>query len=100
MCELKKKRGLIAAFSCVAIILVLFLSSFYIAAERNHSCTGEDCPICMCIRQCESCLKQLGAGNAGGRALTAVLSVLEIVSVVLYVATRTTLVSQKVRMNN
>ncbi len=48
----------------VFTLLLLFLlgfSLFFISSERNHNCTGEDCPICMILQQCENTLQQLGS---------------------------------------
>ena len=41
----------IAVIACVLFVFVTLASLFYIAKEENHQCTGEDCPICACIRQ-------------------------------------------------
>nr|MCR5719967.1 hypothetical protein [Lachnospiraceae bacterium] len=45
------------------LVIVLF-SSFYIAAEADHDCCGEDCPICDCIHRCENTLRGIGDGAA------------------------------------
>ena len=74
---------------------------FDIAKEANHKCTGEDCPICACVHQVEQNLKNLGTGFAVD--FCAIFSVLSIVSVICCQTENffcTSLVSQKVRLNN
>ena len=51
----KKKR--IAAFLAVTILLVLLFSAVFIAAEADHDCAGENCPICAQIAVCQNILK-------------------------------------------
>jgi len=43
----RKRLG--ALLLCVGLILVLFVSSAYIAHEAGHDCCGEDCPVCQMI---------------------------------------------------
>ena len=55
-----RKRS--AMILCVMFILVTWFSLFYVAKDENHICTGEDCPICACVRQVEQTIKNLGTG--------------------------------------
>ena len=69
--------------------------------EENHNCTGEDCPVCACIHQAEQTLRNLGTGNIGN----AVVSTLPVwngilLPVCLFCVYTTSLVSQKVRLND
>lgn len=109
MCELEKnieirytkKQRLIAALICAACIFVPFLSSFYIVREADHDCTGAGCPICACIQQCEHHLKQIATGKVGEMTtVTPALFLTVIVSLIFCLVCCTTLVSQKVRLNN
>ena len=81
------------------LVLVLF-SAFYIAAEADHDCSGEDCLICRCVRACENTLH--GAGGAAGArsADSPVFLLLLAAAFVLSAAARDTLVTGKVRLNN
>ena len=82
------------------LVLVLF-SSFYIAAEADHDCCGEDCPICACIHQCENTLRGIGDGAAVRSAAVApVILILFAAAFVIATASQDTLVSRKVRLNN
>ena len=85
----------------LAILFVMFFSAFYIAAEAHHHCTGENCPVCVRIQQCEKQIRQLGSG-AAVQAVVAVIAAFfvlpqQVCNVSLSVPTP---VSQKVRMNN
>ena len=54
----------------VALILVALLSffvifsSFYIVKEADHTCSGENCPICYQISMCESATKSIAGAGA------------------------------------
>ena len=44
------------------MLLVVLFSAFFIAIEANHECTGEDCPVCVCMEYCENVLQKIGDG--------------------------------------
>ena len=69
--------------------------------ETNHHCTGEACPVCANIHQAEQTLRNLITGTIVHAAVNPILimCVLVIADHVLFIA-RTSLVSQKVRLNN
>ena len=103
MCNSKTanvKRIAAGIMGLMMFIAVLF-SAFYIAAEADHDCCGEDCPICACIQQCENTLRGIGDGTA--EQLSAVIPVMLIFLVAalpIAVLSQETLVSRKVRLNN
>ena len=83
------------------MLVVVLFSAFYIVAETDHDCTGDDCPICACIQQCENILNQIGDGAAA--QISVVAPVVFLLLFVLFSArsiTQETLVSKKVRLNN
>ena len=43
---MEKKKRIAAAFLAVTILLVLLFSAAFIAAEADHDCAGENCPLC------------------------------------------------------
>ena len=53
-----KKMRIIAAITAIIVLVVMLFSAAYIAAEADHDCTGEHCPICQQISTCENTLKQ------------------------------------------
>ena len=96
-----KAKRIAAGIMGIMLLVIVLFSSFYLAAEADHDCTGEDCPICACIQKCENTLRGIGDGTAIQSA--AVIPVLFILLFsVLFVAefSRETLVSRKVRLNN
>ena len=85
----------------ILMLINLLFSAFYIAAEVDHDCAGEDCPICACIAQCESILHQISDGIVSQAAFVFPIVFL-VVSIFLYTIlfTQETLVSRRVRLNN
>jgi len=83
------------------ILCVMLFSTLFIAAEADHDCKGEDCPICACIQQCENSIRQIGNGSALQMAIVAPF-VFIIVSAffVVFDLPQETLVLRKVRLNN
>ncbi len=43
----RKRFGVLAL--CLGMILVLFVSSAFVAHEAGHICFGEECPVCRMI---------------------------------------------------
>ena len=54
----RKRIG--ALLLCVGMVLVLFVSSAYIAHEAGHDCCGEDCPVCQMIAVNADLLHMMG----------------------------------------
>lgn len=44
----------------VLMTVVIFSSVVYIAAEADHDCSGDNCPVCYHISICENTLKAVG----------------------------------------
>lgn len=85
----------------VMMLFIVLFSAFYIAAEADHDCCGEDCPICACIHQCENILRGIGDGAAVQSAAVApVILILFAAAFVIAAFSQDTLVSRKVRLNN
>ncbi len=86
----------------MTLVIVLF-SSFYIAAEADHDCRGEDCPVCACVRQCENALHGPGDGIATRPASVAsviLMLLLPAAAPAAAASRQKTLVSEKIRLNN
>ena len=95
------RKRISAGIMGILMLFIMLFSAFFIAAEADHDCTGEDCPICACIGQCENILHQIGSGIASCTAV--IISIVFLfVSVNLFASIfpQETLVSRKVRMNN
>lgn len=90
--------------ACIMAFMVLFIvlfSSSYIAGHVHHHCTGEDCPVCACIHQCESMIRNMGDGVAVFTAVVLpILVAFASASMPDLAFLWGTPVSRKVRLNN
>lgn len=96
----KAKRFAAGVMGLMMLVIALF-SAFYIAAEAGHDCTGEDCPVCACVQQCEKTLH--GIGVPASAVLSFIIPILFILILAgLFSAglPQGTLVSRKVRLND
>ena len=83
------------------MFVTVMFSAFFISAEANHHCYGEDCPICVTIQLCENMLRTLGDGTVRQlSALIPLIFVLLVAAITVSELSKDTLVSQKVRLNN
>ncbi len=94
-------KRIAAGFMGLMMLALIAFSALCFAAEAEHDCTGEDCPVCACVRQCGKALRLLGTASAArGFALLPVLAVLSAVPLSAASRDRETPVSGKVRLNN
>lgn len=97
----RKRQKTFSIAVCVLFLFITFASLFYIAEEENHYCTGEDCPICANIHQAEQTLRNLGAGTVIHATVNPVLFMFVLaIAGQAFAVSNTSLVSQKVRLNN
>lgn len=98
---MSRHKRIAAGITGILMLFIMLFSAFYIASETDHDCTGEDCPICACIQQCENTLNQIGDGIAPQVAVI-IPVVFLLVSIFLFESlfSQETLVSRKVRLNN
>ncbi len=96
-----RKKRIFSVVICIAFLFVTFASLFYIAKEENHNCIGEDCPICAGIQQAEQVLRTVGNTSDGISCITPILILFAtlLAAQSLFISS-TSLVSQKVRLNN
>ena len=93
----KTLAGIMAAM----ILLVMLFSAIFIVTHTDHDCTGEDCPICACLQQCENILH--GAGDGSHLIASGIIPLVLITGFILVsssIVISDTPVSIKVRMNN
>ena len=92
---------IIAAIMGVMMLVVVLVSASYVAVESGHDCTGEECPICACINQCESTLRQVGGGvDFQADTVLPVVFILTMAVSGSAILTAETPVSRKIRLNN
>ena len=96
-----KCRRIAAGFLGLLILAAVLFSVFYIAAEADHDCTGEDCPVCLCIRLCSDALNRFRKKTVPvARILLPMLCVLPAAAVFSAPMAEQTPVKGKVRLNN
>ncbi len=100
MSKLKIKK--ITAVVTVAAVLLVMLGSFlFIAQHAHHDCTGEDCPICVHIRQFDMMLRGLETGpEIAADFFAFVLFVNVSIPIMDLFVTEKTPVSEKIRLND
>ena len=69
----RKRFG--ALLLCIGLVLILSVSTAFIAHEADHDCCGEDCPICRTIAINISLMRTLGLAVLGVLCLFFLLSV-------------------------
>ena len=94
-------KRIMAGILGMLMLFIMLFSAFYIADEADHDCTGESCPICACIQQCENTLHQIGNGIAFQIAIIIPIVLMSVCELFLdCVFPHETLISKKVRLNN
>ncbi len=96
-----KKQRICAFVICAVLLTVTAFSVLFIIKEADHHCKGENCPVCACIHQAEQTLKQFESGQIIKTTcyFVRIPFVLVCISAFFFVP-RTTLIRQKVRLNN
>ncbi|MBQ8136911.1 MAG: hypothetical protein IJ174_05695 [Clostridia bacterium] len=99
---MKPQKRLLAGIMCIGMLLVLFVSSAYIAHEASHDCAGEACEICERIAQTEAVLQSFLLLGAVLLALFALITLTRTKQAGQGVCSYavSTLVSWKVRLNS
>lgn len=97
-----RKQKMAAWIACAAFVLITLCSLLFIVKEADHDCTGKDCPVCAQISEAEHILKKLGSGEPSVNAAVIVLifCFAAIPAADSLDVPITTLVMQKVRMND
>lgn len=99
--ERKKRNRIAALLFAVTILVIMLYSAFFVAAEADHDCVGEGCPICYQVDACQNTLKSLSLAvcvTAVAVAFTYILC--RCISLCTDYAQRDTLVSLKVKLSN
>ena len=93
-------KRIAAGIMGIVMLVIVLLFSFYVAEEADHDCTGDDCPICACMQQCESVLHQVGDGTVQVSVAAPVVFLFLFVLFSVRGIAQETLVSRKVRLND
>ena len=100
MGKANKTRKILAGVLGFVLLLALVLCAACIAAEADHDCTGEDCPVCALVHQCENLLRQFAAAAAAVAVLAAAALLCVPAASCVCAFRYGTPVSCKVRLNN
>lgn len=93
-------KKIVAGALALTMLCSLLFSCFYIAAEADHDCAGENCVICACLAQCESALHRFSSAmHAGQNNLMFAFIAVAAAYLTLQAFAQDTPVSIKVRMN-
>ena len=96
-----KRKRIISLVVAAAVLFVMLYSALYIAAEANHDCVGENCPVCYQINVCQNALKNLSlAVCAAVFAAALPYTLCRGISVCTDYAQSYTLVSLKVKLSD
>ncbi len=96
-----RKVRIAALLMGVFMVLALLIATFYIAQESGHTCEGEDCPVCACLKMCKEVVHKLGFA-----VLPVIVSAIALagtftgVCLLCFEYVLQTPVTMKVRMNN
>lgn len=98
---MEKKKKIAAILLAVTVMFVMPYSALFIAAEADHDCVGENCPICYQISVCENTLKNLSlAVCAVAIAVAFTYTLCRSISACTDVIPSHTLVSLKVKLTD
>ena len=97
----KKMCRYIAGVTAAVLLTVMLLSAAFISAHIHHDCTGDHCPVCAMMHQCEKALHSFGGATSGNAASFIPLClILFIISLPACSFTISSPVSDKVRLND
>ncbi len=99
--DIKKMKKIMSCIIGIVILFIVMFSAFYISHEIEHECTGEDCPVCACIAQCENTLHQI-CEFIIPQIVTILIPLISIMSVNIFINILVfeTPVSKKVRLDH
>ncbi len=98
---IRRTRRFTAGIMGIMVLVVVLFSSVYLAHELNHECSGEDCPVCAVISQCENTLRQMGTGAAvRAQIILSALCLYAAVCIFPCLFRHVTLVTKKIRLDN
>lgn len=92
----------LALVALVATVFMVLFSTFMLSEHAAHHCNHADnCPICTLIVQCQQNIKTIGSGLIVATALFVLAYVIvKAEDSFEYQSVQTTLVSQKIRLDN
>lgn len=95
-------KRIVALVAILAAVVVMLFSARFIAEHVSHHCDDEaHCPICLVLEQCQSNIKNIGAGLIFATVVyVIVFAMKDIAYFASSQSVQTSLVSQKVRIDS
>ena len=102
MTQKEAYKRIVALVVILAAVVVMLFSARFIAEHVSHHCDDEaHCPICLVLEQCQSNIKNIGAGLVVAAAVYMVVYAMkETGACASNESVQTSLVSQKVRIDS
>ena len=98
---MEKRKRIAAIILAVTVMFVMIGSALFIAAEVDHDCIGENCPICFQINVCRNTLKTLSLAVCAAVFAVAFTYTLRVsISAHAETATGNSLVTLKVKLSD
>ena len=99
--NMSEKKRFAAAILAAVIAFALLFSVFYIAAEADHDCPGEECLICLRMDACRNTLRSFVSTSSALRITAVMLCFAAILRKVLpHLRGRATPVTLKVKISD
>lgn len=98
--EKRNKLRIAAILLILAVLFFVLFSVFFIVHEADHDCSGDDCPVCMLIQIYEDNIRQVGSGDAASATGILVFLALTMPVFMAFSVRTSTLISNKIRLNN
>lgn len=96
-----KIEKIISGLICALLVCAAVLAFYYLAEETEHSCTGEECPICVVMQICEKLVRKMGRTEILQSAIAAMTVFAGFVCCLFSLFLKEkTLVEWRVRLNN
>ena len=102
MLSSRKANRILALVAIAAAVFVLLFSNHYLSVHTAHHCDDSDhCPVCSMMLQCDSAVRTISSGIIIAAVVAFfVRATAIVVSFYDYQSVQTTLVSQKIRLDN
>ena len=96
----KQQKRKSFAMALMLIFCIMF-SVCFIAAEAGHECSGEDCPVCASLLQCEELVQKTGTWFVSFAAFTLLFlhQIIPLIETTIQLPVKTP-VTLKIQLNN
>ena len=97
---MKQHKKALSFAAALAVLFIMLIFSYFIAAETVHDCTGEDCPICQQLSLCEEATRKSAPVFCAALLFTAFAAFCLNLSVKERLFVHTTLITLKVKLSD